>query len=131
VTTHPLPPAPAPLVTAASLAALEGLLIVLLAVLELFSLTGGRLTMGLTTALFFAAYGVGLAWCAWAITRRHTWARGPILLAQLIQLGVAWSFRDSPTTVLAVGIAVVAGVVLAGMLHPSTLAALEEPAGRE
>jgi hypothetical protein len=126
-----VPTAPAPLVTAASLVALEGLLIVLLAVLELFSLTGGRLTMGLTTAVFFAAYGVGLAWCAWAITRRHTWARGPILLAQLIQLGVAWSFRDSPTTVLAVGIAVVAALVLAGMLHPSTLAALEEPADRE
>ena len=131
MTTHPVPTAPAPLVTAASLVALEGLLIVLLAVLELFSLTGGRLTMGLTTAVFFAAYGVGLAWCAWAITRRHTWARGPILLAQLIQLGVAWSFRDSPTTVLAVGIAVVAALVLAGMLHPSTLAALEEPADRE
>jgi hypothetical protein len=30
-----------------------------------------------------------------------------------------------------VGIAVVAALVLAGMLHPSTLAALEEPADRE
>ena len=34
-----------------------------LAVLEIASLTGGRLTMGLTTAVFFAAFGV-LLWRA-------------------------------------------------------------------
>ena len=51
------PASPAPLVTSASLAAVEGVVILLLAVLEIASLTGGRLTMGLTTTLFFAAYG--------------------------------------------------------------------------
>jgi hypothetical protein len=125
VTKQPAVPAPAPLVVAASVAAVEGGLVVLLAVLELAALSSERLALGITTATFFALYGAGLAWCAWAITRGRTWARGPILIAQLIQLGVAWNFRGSPTTVLAVGVAVAAAVVLAGMLHPATIDALE------
>jgi hypothetical protein len=116
---------------AASLTAVEGGLVVLLAVLELLALSADRLSLGLTVALFFAVYGVGLVWCAWAISRRRVGARGPVLLAQLIQLGVAWSFRGSPTTIVAVAIAVVAAVVLAGMLHPATVAALERPDGDE
>lgn len=115
---------PAPLTTAASLVAVEGMVVVLLAVAELAALTGGRLTMGLTTALFFAAYGVGLIGCAWAVTRRVEWARGPILLAQLIQLGLAWSFWGGATTVVSVAIGLVAAVVLVGMLHPLSMAAL-------
>ncbi|HEX8779640.1 MAG TPA: hypothetical protein VF728_00530 [Nocardioides sp.] len=120
---------PAPLTTAASLVAVEGLVILLLAGAELVSLTSGRLTMGLTTAAFFAAYGVGLVWCAWAITRRVTWARGPILLAQLIQLGLAWNFWGGETTLVSVVIGLVAVVALAGMLHPASLEALEHPEG--
>jgi len=116
---------PAPLTTAASLVAVEGMLVVLLAGAQLVSLTSGRLTMGLTTAAFLAAYGVGLVWAAWAVTRRETWARGPILLAQLIQLGVAWNYWGSDTALLCIGAAVVALVVLAGMLHPASLDALE------
>jgi hypothetical protein len=120
---------PAPLTTAASLVAVEGMLIVLLAAAELVSLSSGRLTMGLTTAAFFAAYGAGLVWCAWAITRRVTWARGPILLAQLIQLGLAWNFWGGETTVISVVIGVVAVVVLLGMLHPASLDVLERADG--
>lgn len=115
---------PAPLTTAASLAAVEGVVVVLLAVAELFSLTSGRMTMGLTTAVFFAAYGAGLVACAWAVTRRAEWARGPLVLAQLIQLGLAWNLRSAPTTVVAVAIALVAAVVLAGLLHPASTDAL-------
>jgi hypothetical protein len=119
---------PAPLTTAASLVAVEGIVVTLLAVAELSALTGGRLTMGLTTALFFAIYGVGLIGCAWAVTRRVEWARGPILLAQLIQLGLAWSFWGGATTIVSVTIALVAVVVLIGMLHPASMAVL---GGRE
>ena len=50
---------PAPLTVAASLVAVEGLVVVLLAVLELATLSSDRLTMGLTTTAFFVAYGVG------------------------------------------------------------------------
>jgi len=98
---------------------------VLLSVLELASVTSGRLTMGLTTALFFAAYGVLLIVCAVLITRGRTWARGPILLAQLIQLGIAWNLRGGGTTIIAVVIGVVALVVIVAMVHPDTIKALE------
>ena len=116
---------PAPLVTAASLAAVEGVVIVLLAVLEAASLTGGRLTMGLTTTLFFAAYGGLLLACAWAITHGGAWARGPILLAQLIQLGLAWNLRGGETTLVSLVIGVVALVTIAGIIHPRSVEALE------
>lgn len=123
------PTAPPPLVTAASVTAVEGLVLVALAVLEMASLTGGRLTMGLTTALFFAAFGVLLMACGWLITRGHTWARGPILLAQLIGLGLAWNLRGGETTIVSVVIAVVALIVIAGMLHPASIDAINNADG--
>ena len=98
--------APAPLVVAASLAAIEGLVICVYGLLELFSVSPGRVTMGLTTAVFFAAYGGLLLACAWAITHGGAWARGPILLAQLIQLGLAWNLRGGETTLVAVVIGI-------------------------
>ena len=116
----------APLTVAASLVAVEGAVLVLLAVAELVSLSAVRLTMGLTTAMFFVVYGAGLLLCALMLHRRVSWARSPAVLAQLIQLGLAWSFRGEPTTLVAVGLAVVAVVVLAGIFHPASLEALSE-----
>ena len=110
---------------AASLVAVEGLIMLGYAVLELASLDSDRVAMGLTTAAFFALYGAGLVLCAWTVTRGRSWARSPIVLAQLIQLGVAWSFRGGDTTLVAVAIAVVAVVVLVGILHPASIDALD------
>ncbi|MEP9361571.1 hypothetical protein ABLE68_01310 [Nocardioides sp. CN2-186] len=118
---------PAPLLVAASLVAVEGGLLVVYAVLEIFSVGSGRVTMGVTTALFFALYGAGLLACAWALSRRGSWARSPIVLAQLIQLGLAWNFRGGDTTLAAVVIALVSVVVLAGIFHPASLEALADP----
>lgn len=118
--------APAPLLVAASLVAVEAVVLVLLGVAELASLTGARLVMGLTTAVFFLVYGAGLAFCAWAVSRLRSWARSPIVLAQLIQLGVAWSFREAPGTPVAVALALVALLVVAGVLHPASVAALAD-----
>ncbi|MCW2773175.1 MAG: hypothetical protein JWN91_1501 [Nocardioides sp.] len=120
------PSNPPPLVVAFSIVAVEGLLLLAYAVLELASIGTGRVAMGLTTSVFFAIYGAGLVACAWAVSRRHSWARSPIVLAQLIQLGVAWSFRGGDTTLVAVAIAVVAVVVLAGLFHPASLEALSD-----
>jgi hypothetical protein len=117
---------PAPLLVAASLTAVEGLLLLGYAVLELVSTDGGRVAVGLTTALFFAAYGGGLVLCAWGLSRLASWARSPIVLAQLIQLGLAWSFYGGDTTIVSVAIAVVAVVVLVGIFVPSSLDALGE-----
>lgn len=129
--TDPVPPAPrpdtplpAPLVAAASLAAVEGMLMVLYGVAELTALEVARAVMGVTTSLFFLAYGAGLVFCAWRLSRRASWARSPVVMAQLIQLGVAWSFRGGAGTFVALTLAGVAVVVLAGIFHPASLRAL-------
>ena len=116
-------PAPPPLVVAASLVAVEGLVIAVLGIVELVNLSSGRLTMGVTTAVFFAAYAAGLLFCAWQLNHCAPWARSPLVLAQLIQLGIAWNFRDVPAVALA--LAVVAVVVLAGLFHPASMNALD------
>jgi hypothetical protein len=87
--------------------------------------------MGITTTLFFLVYGVGLGYCAWQLSRLHSWARAPIVLAQLIQLGVAWSFRGGGGTLVAVVLAVLAVLVLAGVFAPASLQALAEPVDDE
>ena len=123
---HPRTEQSAPLTVAASLVAVEGAVMLLLAVAELASLDATRLTMGLTTTVFFVAYGAGLVLCGWLLHRRVSWARSPVVVAQLIQLLLAWSFRAAPTTLVAVCLAVVALVVLAGIFHPASLDALSE-----
>jgi len=85
--------------------------------------------MGITTSLFFAVYGVGLGWCAWQLRRLEHWPRAPIVLAQLIQLGVAWSFRSGSTGAVSAGLTLLAVVVLAGIFHPASLRALAEQDG--
>jgi hypothetical protein len=117
---------PAPLVVAASLVAVEGVVLLALAILELASLSSQRVTMGVTTAGFFVVYGAALLLCAWVVHRGHSWARSPIVLAQLIQLGLAWNFWGGSTTPIAVGLAVVAVVVVLGLFHPASLDALAD-----
>jgi hypothetical protein len=117
--------APAPLVTAAGLTFVEGLLTVMYGIGEAVHITSQRLVMGMTTSLFFVAYGAAMVLCAWGLTRLRTWARGPVLLAQLIWLGLAWNFREGDTLPVAIGLAVPAVLVLVGMLLPSSVDALE------
>lgn len=116
---------PAPLSVAAGLSAVEGLLLLLYGLAEVLHLDLGRAVMGATTALFFVAYGAGLLLCGWGLHAVRGWARGPVLLAQLIQLGLAWNFREGDTLPVAIGLAVVAAIVLVGVLHPHSIAALE------
>lgn len=117
--------APAPLVAAAGLVLVEGLLTVIYGLGELVHVDSDRLVMGLTTTVFFLAYGIGLVACAWGLQHVRTWARGPVLLAQLIWLGLAWNFRHGETWVIAVLLAAPAVVTLVGMLHPQSIDALE------
>jgi hypothetical protein len=71
-------------------------------------------------------YGGGLVAVAWFLLRLRSWARAPVVLAQLIQLGVAWSFRGGDSVAVAVALAVVAAVVLVGIFHPASLDALAD-----
>jgi uncharacterized membrane protein (DUF2068 family) len=117
--------APPALVTAAGLTFVEGLLTALYGISEAVHITSERVAMGITTSAFFVAYGAAMVICAWGLNRLRTWARGPVLLAQLIWLGLAWNFREGDTLPLAVGLAVPAAIVLVGMLLPSSVDALE------
>lgn len=117
------PTPPPPLVVAASLVAVQGLVMLLIAILEVASISADRVALGLSTALFFAAYGLVLLLGAAALWRRRAWARGPILFTQLFSLGLAWTLRDQP--VPAVALALVAVVALVGMVHRDTMEALE------
>jgi hypothetical protein len=113
-------------VVAAGLAAVEGLLVLAYSVLEAADVHAARAAMGVTTALFFAALGVALMACAWLVLRGRAWARGPIVVAQVMFLGLAWSFLGGSTTWVSVGLAVAAVVVLAGLLHPASIDALAD-----
>ena len=104
---------------------IEGLLTVLFGVTELVSIDSDRLVMGVTTAVFFLAYGGVLLACARGLHTVRSWARGPVLLSQLILLGLAWSFKDGSTLPIAIGLALAAAIVLAGLLHPRSIDALE------
>jgi len=116
-------------VGAAFLVGVEAMLLLLYGPAELFSMSGERLVMGITTAVFFMVYGAGLAFCAWAVVRFKSWARAPIVVAQLIQLLVAWSFRGEDTTPIAVALGLVAVLVLLGVFHPASIDALADESG--
>lgn len=109
---------------AVGLSVLEALALLGAAVAEVAAFDRGRAVMGGTTAAFFIGYAAALLGCAWAVLRGRSWGRSPLLLAQLIQLGVAWSFRGGSTTWLAVLLAVVAVVVVGCLLQRATTAYL-------
>ena len=121
------PAAPPPLTVAASLVAVQGMVLVALAILEIADLDPDRRSMGLSTAGFFSAYGALLLVAGWGLWRRKSWSRGPALITQLIWFGLAWNLREH--VLAAVAVAVVAAIVLAGMLHPDSIKALtgEDP----
>lgn len=125
VPTQPTGSVPPPLHVASALAGLEAFLLIGYGLSLVPAMEQERVAMGLTSLAFFLLYGGGLAWCAWHLRRRQTWARSFVVFAQLIQLGVAWSFRADPTTYVAVAIALVALVTLAGIFHPQSLRALD------
>lgn len=118
------PDVPVPLKVAAVVVVVQGLFAVVFGAAEAFNFTSARAVMGATTALFFIAFGAGMLLCAWGLVRLHSWARGPVLLAQLMSLGLAWNFRGEETEWISVVLAVPAVIGLVGMLHPKTVAAL-------
>jgi hypothetical protein len=117
---------PSPLVVAASLAGLEGLLVLAYAVVLAADIHTDRLAMGVTTAAFFGLLAGALITCAWYVVQGRTWARSPIVVTQVLALGLAWNFLGGRTTWISVVLAVVAAVVLVGLLHPASIEALSD-----
>ena len=117
---------PPPLTVAVSVVALESAMLILQGLALVPALEGERLAMGTTSVAFFLLYGGFLGYCAWQVYRLNSWARAPLVLAQLIQILVGGSFWGGSTTVVAVVAVVLALIVLAGIFHPASLTALED-----
>jgi zinc transporter ZupT len=108
--------------------AAEGLVLIVLGIAEAFTLDRSRLVLGLTTAAFFVAYGVGLGFVARGLSRASTWSRGPTVFAQLIQLLVAYSFWGGSTKAVSIALAVAAvGVLVCVFQKVSTEALADNP----
>ncbi|MFL6159024.1 MAG: hypothetical protein ACJ72D_23295 [Marmoricola sp.] len=120
-------PVPTALRVAAVVVACEGLGAAVFGIVEALNTHSSRAVMGVTTSLFFVVYGAGLLVCARGLSRAQSWGRGPVLISQLIALGLAWNFRSGGTWPISVLLAVPAVAVLVAMLHPTTLAALDGP----
>ena len=120
---------PAPLVVAASLAGIEGLLVLVYGVLEAANVHADRAAMGVTTAVFFVLLGGAVVACAWLVAHGRAGARSPIIVVQAMMLGLAWDVRGGSSTWVAVGLALVAVVVLGGLLHPASIAAFNQRDG--
>ena len=108
------------LLVASVLVALQAAGMLALAVLEVASFSTDRPALGVTTAVFFAVLAGGLVLCAVGLARAGSWARSPVVVAELLQLLTALSFRGGDTTLVAVGLAVFAAVVLVCVLHPAS-----------
>ena len=104
---------------------IEGLAFGVLAVLELFSVSSDRVGLGVSTTAFLLIIAGGLLWAAWRVVEGDAWARSPLVLAQLIQLCLAWNFRGDPAW-LAPTIALPAAVVLGCLLAPPVTRALRD-----
>jgi hypothetical protein len=120
---------PPSLVVAAVLVGLEGLLVCVLAGLEVVALDSDRVALGISTALFFLVLGAGLLFCAWGLFRVRSWARGPVVATQLIGVLLSFSFWGGETTLAAVVILLVSVAVLVGVLHPASTRALAADEG--
>ncbi len=98
----------------------EGVALLGFAAAEVLANDGASLAATLSNAVFFLLYAAGLDLSAWGLARLRSWSRGPVVLAQLIQLGVAWSFYGNDTVGVAVVLAATAVAVLLVVLSPST-----------
>ncbi len=120
----PGPGVPKPLAVALVLVAVEAAVLLGYGLSLVPTLSGERLAAGATALLFFLCYGSFLAFCGWQLYRLRSWARAPVVLAQLIQVLVGASFWGGPTTAVSVVAVGVALLSLAGIFHPASLAAV-------
>ena len=111
----------------AALVAVQAAALVTLAIVELGSLDDDRLGLGLTTTAFFVLYAVALGWCAYGLWHAKRWSRSPVVLTELIGLGVAWSFATGPSARLAAVLALLSIATLVCVFLPASTAALTSP----
>ncbi|MGH3472794.1 MAG: hypothetical protein ACRDPG_12235 [Nocardioidaceae bacterium] len=124
------PRASGPVLVAATIVGLEAAVLFVYAVLEATHVDPGQPTIGITTAIFFCLFALGIGAAAYGLVRLRSWSRSPIVLAQVIQVGIAWGFRGHNTTWVALLLAVPAVLVLVILFSPGTTVALYGKRGR-
>jgi hypothetical protein len=106
--------------------AAEGLVLAVLGIVEAITVDTDRLVLGVTTAGFLLLYGAALFFVARGLYRVSTWSRGPAVFAQLIQLGVAWSFWGGTTSFVSVLLAIAGVAVLVAVFQKVSMDALAD-----
>jgi len=120
---------PLTIVVAAVLLALEGLVGLGYAGIAVGQIRMSRPVVGVGVAILMAAFGLLLLVVARGVFLGRRWSRGPAVVAQLILLPLAWSFKGGSTTWVSVVLAALAIAVLVGVLHPRSTAVFVPPAG--
>jgi hypothetical protein len=119
---------PLTIVVAAALLALEALIALGYAVLEIGQVRMSRAAVGVGVTILMAVFGLFLVVVARGVFLGKRWSRGPAVATQLILLPIAWSFKGGSTTWVSVVLAVLAIAVLVGVLHPRSTAIFVSPA---
>ena len=119
---------PVTIVVAAVLLALEALIALGYAALEIGQVRMSRAVVGVGVTILMACFGVFLLFVARGVFRGKRWSRGPAVAAQLILLPLALSFNGGSTTWVSVALAALAIAVLVGVLHPRSTAVFVPPA---
>jgi hypothetical protein len=106
------------------MAALEGLGFLVYGIALVPSIDADKVAVGVTSAVFMIAYGVFVVFCAREVLRLRSWSRAPLVMVQLLDLlvGLTWG----AVTWVPVVLVVTALVVLGGLFHPASLAALAD-----
>jgi hypothetical protein len=118
---------PLTIVVAAAVLALEGLVGLAYAGLEVGQIRMSRAELGVGVAILMAGFGLLLLLVARGVFLGRRWSRGPAVATQLILLPIAWSFRGGATTWVSVALAALAIAVLVGVLHPRSTAVFVGP----
>jgi hypothetical protein len=121
------PELPLALRLGAALVALEAAALILLAAVELGSLDYDRLALGVTATAFFVLYAAALGACAYGLWQAKRWSRSPVVLTELIALGVAWSFSGGTTLWVTVVLGSLAIATLVCVFLPASTEALTSP----
>lgn len=120
-----------PLLLAGLVTGLQSLVLIAFAVADFADLQPDREGIGLGIGLMLLGLGVGLALAAWAVgTGRHI-GRGPVVVTQLIALGLSWNLirgnaNTADTRTIGILVALSAAIVLASLATPAARATLAD-----
>jgi len=113
---------PLTIVVAAVLLAVEALIALAYAAVEVGHVRMSRAVVGVGVTILMACFGLVLLLVARGVFLGRKWSRGPAVATQLILLPLAWSFAGGGTTWVSIMLAGLAIAVLVGVLHPRSTA---------